>query len=323
MDEFAIIREYFTRAPSPASGAQVGVGDDAAILRVDAGRELVITTDLLVAGRHFPIDTDAYSIGHKSLAVNLSDLAAMGAEPAWFTLGLALPEADPDWLSNFSRGLFALAERWNVSLVGGDTVRGPLTVAVQAAGTVPAGAAVLRRGARPGDHVCVTGTLGDAALALAARQGRAVVPEDDLARLRVRLDRPEPRVREGVALRGLASAMIDVSDGLAADLGHVLQASGVGARLHLEAVPLSDALRRSAGADAAAGALSGGDDYELCFTVPAASEADAVAALAALGCRTTRIGVIVADSGLRVVDAAGREHALGAAGFDHFSGHGA
>jgi thiamine-monophosphate kinase len=321
VDELAVIRDYFTRPPGPAAGARVGVGDDAAVLIVAPGRELVVTTDVLVAGRHFPVDTDPFSIGHKSLAVNLSDLAAMGAEPAWFTLGLAIPAADPDWLSGFSRGLFQLADRFGVSLVGGDTVSGPLTVAIQAAGTAPAGTAVLRRGAAPGDRIYVTGTVGDAGLALAVLAGGApAVSNGDLAWLRARLERPLPRVREGIALRGLASAMIDVSDGVAADLGHVLEASGVAARVQLESLPLSDAVRRSTPRNAAAAALCAGDDYELCFTVAATAERRALDALCALECPCTRIGDIVAGAGLQVLDAQGRELAVPRAGFDHFAG---
>jgi len=297
---------------------RLGVGDDAAVVEVPPGQQLVVTTDMLVAGRHFPEATEPEAIGHKVLAVNLSDLAAMGAEPAWVTLAISLPAADAVWLAAFCRGFLDLARAHRVALVGGDTVRGPLVVTVQAMGFVPAGAAVCRAGARPGDGVFVTGTLGDAALGLQSLEGRLAL-DPEMARLaRARLERPSPRVREGLALRGLASAMIDISDGLLADLGHVLAASGVGAAIDLRRVPLSAAYRAflRQGGDLQP-ALTFGDDYELCFTASPTDHASVRAALDALGCAVQQIGTVTLEPGL--VDERGE--ALAAAGHDHFRAH--
>ncbi|MGD2111948.1 MAG: thiamine-phosphate kinase, partial [Gammaproteobacteria bacterium] len=230
--EFDIIRRYFMPRGAGRDDVIAGVGDDAAVLRVPAEHELVVCMDTLVGDVHFPQATAPNAIGHKALAVNLSDLAAMGAEPAWATLALTLPENDADWLEQFSRGFFALAERYNVQLIGGDITRGPLSVTVQAHGFVPGGKALRRAGARPGELVCVTGTLGDAALALR-------LADRAPALLRQRLDYPEPRVAAGIVLRDRASAVIDVSDGLLADLGHLLEADGLGAALRIGDLPRS------------------------------------------------------------------------------------
>ncbi|HEX6828026.1 MAG TPA: thiamine-phosphate kinase, partial [Burkholderiales bacterium] len=239
ISEFDIIRRYFTR---PARHAVLGVGDDAAVLRPAPGHDLVVSTDMMVAGRHFHPEADAASLGHKALAVNLSDMAAMGAVPRWATLALALPEADEAWLEAFARGFFALAERHGVDLVGGDTTRGPLNFCVQILGEVPTGRALRRDGARPGDDLWVSGRLGDAALGLAHRQGRLVLAPSQAEHCERALDWPEPRVALGLALRGLAHACIDISDGLLADLGHVLERSRVGAALRLDAIPRSETL---------------------------------------------------------------------------------
>ncbi len=239
MSEFDLIRDYFTDVGARRTDVDLGVGDDCALLEVPAGQQLAISIDTLAAGTHFLPDCDPESLGHKSLAVGLSDLAAMGAEPAWATLALTLPDHDPGWIAAFSRGFAALAGAHGVSLVGGDTTRGPLSVTVQVHGLVPAGRAIRRSGAAPGDRVYVSGTLGDAGLAL--RRILSGEPVDPVAR--ARLERPTPRVALGLALRGVASAMIDVSDGLAADLGHILAASGVGAEIDLTALPLSAAVR--------------------------------------------------------------------------------
>ncbi|AXI01510.1 thiamine-phosphate kinase [Aquirhabdus parva] len=265
MDEFSLIHRYFQRPEnSPASsGIRLGIGDDAAILTPPAHHELVISTDTLISGRHFPIDTDPYSIGWKAAAVNLSDLAAMGAKPHSILLALTLPEANPDFLEPLADGLFALCDAAQVKLIGGDTTRGQtLSLTVTALGWVPTGQAILRSGAQIGDLIVVSGTLGDAAYALQHLNNPALDPE-----LKSRLDRPTPRLALGLALRGYASAMLDISDGLAQDLGHILKESGVWGQIHLEDLPLSPTLAALNPEQRAALALSGGDDYELCFTI--------------------------------------------------------
>ncbi len=319
MNEFELIRRYFASQGLVREDVLLGIGDDAAVVRVPPGMEQVITTDVLVEGRHFFADCDAAAVGHKALAVNLSDLAAMGAQPAWFTLALALPQADTRWLEAFCAGLFALARRYEVALIGGDTVRGPLTVTIQAHGLLPPGQALRRAGARVGDRLYVTGTLGDAALALKQRRGELALPGAERHALQQRLDYPEPRVQAGVALRGLASSCIDVSDGLLADLGHILEASRVGACVELGRVPVSEAYRRHLPSVHWEPALTGGDDYELCFTVPPAREAELVARRAQLGCEATRIGEIEPGPELRVLDPAGRAYVPAGRGYDHFA----
>jgi thiamine-monophosphate kinase len=317
--EFALIEQL--RVSARARGdVRVGIGDDAAIVRAARHRDLVLAIDTLVADVHFPARTDAAAVGWKALAVNLSDLAAMGAEPAWATLALTLPRGDARWVRDFARGFGALARRHDVALVGGDTTRGPLTVTVQAHGFVPRGRALLRSGARVGDRVFVSGTPGDAAAGLAIVQRRLRAAARDARALVARLERPAPRVALGLALRGVASAAIDVSDGLAQDLGHVLAASGVGARLDVDAVPASAALRRAVPERRARHALqlAGGDDYELCFTVPARRAARVAAIAAKLRLKLTAIGTIVVGRGLRLHDAAGHEVASPTGGWDHF-----
>lgn len=314
--EFALIDRYFARTARRADTV-LGVGDDAALLTVPPGSWLVATTDTMVCGTHFLPGDDPAALGHKLLAVNLSDLAAMGADPAWFTLGLTLPAVEPDWLDAFAGGLFALADAAGIELIGGDTTRGPLSLTVQALGTVPTGLALRRDGAQLGDGVYVSGTVGDAALALALRLEGAAVP----AELAVRLDRPTPRLALGRALRGRASAAIDVSDGLLADLTHLCVRSGVGAEIQLEALPRSAAFDAAArGAQDADKPLCGGDDYELCFTLPVAHEAGLAALGVAAGCALTRIGRITTERGVRCRDAAGNLVAPARPGFDHFAG---
>lgn len=316
--EFEIIRRYFMPRACRRDDVIAGVGDDAAILRVPAGRELVVCMDTLVAGVHFPVTTDPAAIGHKALAVNLSDLAAMGAEPAWATLALTLPHHDAAWLEQFSRGFFTLAEPYNLQLVGGDLTRGPLSVTVQAHGFVPHGKALRRHGARPGDLVCVTGTLGDAALALQ-------LADQAPPALRRRLDYPEPRIAAGLALREHASAAIDVSDGLLADLGHLLEADGLGAALRIEDLPRSAEFRAALAVQGEGGALAvelplaGGDDYELCFCLPEQERAAVRALLAAIPCDMTPVGVIEAQPGIRCYRRDGRPYAPPASGYQHFS----
>lgn len=314
--EFSLIDHYFRRPGDGRADLVLGIGDDAAVMRVPAGQELVVTVDTLVSGVHFPLETAPAAIGHKALAVNLSDLAAMGATPAWATLALTLPAVDADWLQAFADGFFALADAHSIQLAGGDTTRGPLSITVQAMGLVPRGQALRRNGARPGDAILVTGTLGDAALAL--RQ----LPAADPA-LRERLDRPLPRVAAGLSLRGLASSAIDVSDGLLADLGHVTRASGVAAELWVDALPRSECFEAVLGGAEQAGwyelPLSGGDDYELCFTLPQAQLEIACAQLAKLDLAVTQVGWIRAGQGIRCRHEDGREFHPAARGYDHFA----
>lgn len=313
--EFSIIARYFQRPGALPDDVVLGVGDDAALLRVPSGDELVVTVDTLVEGVHFPIATDPYSIGHKALAVNLSDLAAMGARPRWVTLALTLGEADDAWLQAFAAGFFTLADAHQVALVGGDTTRGPLSVCVQAQGLVPRGSALRRDAAQPGDQIWVSGTLGDAALALHLDAGVQALAE--------RLNRPVPRLALGAALRGIANSAIDISDGLLADLGHITQASGVGARIHLDQLPLSPEFRQHCAAARQADAceqlaLSGGDDYELCFTLPARQSSALQQAAAATKTPVTHIGEIVAGTDIACLRASGESYAAPAAGYDHF-----
>ena len=306
---------------------RVGIGDDAAVLAPPAGHELVATTDTLVAGVHFPASTRPEDIGWKSLAVNLSDLAAMGATPAWATLALTLPKADARWVGEFADGFAALAREYKLALVGGDTTQGPLAITVTIHGFVPQGAALLRSGARVGDAVFVTGTLGDAAAGLRCHDSDADDPAQRLAAppavrnvLVERLDRPTPRVAQGLVLRGRASACIDVSDGLLADLGHICSASGVGAEIDVDRLPSSSALLALSDTQVRRDfQLAGGDDYELCFT---AAETDASALLQDLarsGCGATCIGRIVATPGVRAHDSAGNPVSPSRAGWEHFA----
>lgn len=271
MNEFELINHFFADQQAVQRQDVIhGIGDDCAVLTVPAGQQLLVSMDTLVSGVHFPVATQPYDIAYKALAVNLSDLAAMGANPAWISLALTMPCADKAWLAAFSQGLFALAKQFEVALIGGDTTRGPLSITIQAHGFVPEGQAVLRHGAQPGDLIYVTNTLGDAGLALKYLQKEQQVQEALLSPLLAQLNRPFPRVKEGLLLRNYASAMIDLSDGLIADLLHIMKKSGVGALIHVEQLPLSHALRQSVtAAEALQLALSAGDDYELCFTLPA------------------------------------------------------
>ena len=328
MSEFDLIAHYFTR---PASRAALGVGDDCALLDIAAGMQLAISSDMLVEGRHFFADVSPRSLGHKALAVNLSDLAACGARPLAFTLALSLPQIDEAWLQGFSNGLWALADEHGCELVGGDTTQGPLNICITVFGEVPRGQALLRSGAQAGDDIYVSGTLGDARLALESLQGHLTLPADVLAQARLRLEQPTPRVALGLALRGLATAAIDISDGLTGDLGHILKASRVGARIELPNT--INLIANYAHQTGAAGLfdqknrlnyiLAGGDDYELAFTAPASRRQAVQAAAAQSGTRISRIGNIEAEPGLRLLDANGQ--ALTAAqmrafaSFDHFA----
>ena len=299
------------------------MGDDAALLAPSPGCELAVSVDMLVAGRHFLVDVDPEKLGHKTLAVNLSDLAAMGATPRWALLAGALPELDANWLGAFARGFYALADRHHVDLVGGDTTRGPLDLCVTILGEVPTGLALTRAGAKPGDDIYVSGVLGDAALALAAIAGRVALDADALGAARAKLEMPEPRIGVGVALRGVASAAIDVSDGLIGDLGHVLEQSAAGAEIDLAAVPRSRCLDRLlAGAErplALDCLLGGGDDYELCFTAPREAAPRIAQIAAAGGVALTRIGTVTAAPGLAVRDEHGARLTFLPRAFDHFA----
>ena len=319
MGEFELIRRYFAGLGARRADVGLGIGDDAALLVVPPDHELVACVDTLVDGRHFPKDTAAGDVGWRALAVNLSDLAAMGATPAWATLALTLPEADEEWLDDFAAGFAALAIAHSVALVGGDTTKGPLCITVQALGIVPAGQALKRSGARAGDLVYVTGWPGDAAAGLALLQGRLEGHGANRGALESKFRRPEPRVAFGLRLRGIASACIDVSDGLAADLGQLCAASGVGARIRAAELPLSRALYALAGeARARDWALGGGDDYELLFTVAPEARARLAAVTGAIGAPACHcIGEIVAGRGVRVIGERG-ELPL-PTGWDHFS----
>ena len=315
ISEFDIIHQFFQREQdATVSGVTLGIGDDAALLQLQTGTSLAVAVDTLVAGRHFPEQTDAASIGHKALAVNLSDLAAMGAQPRWATLALTLPEVDTTWLSGFSRGFFELADRFNVALVGGDTTRGPLSITVQVMGQTDTGKVLRRDAAKPGQHLFVTGTPGDAACALQ----RLLAGEQLDDELLGRLNRPEPRVAFGMALAGVACAAIDISDGLLADIQHVLDASGCGAQVNVDAIPRSGWLQSLADNEALACQLNGGDDYELCFTVDADCIEQVYQAAEDCAVSIAEIGIIEPQAGIRCVREDGSVYTLEARGFDHF-----
>jgi thiamine-monophosphate kinase len=316
LSEFELIARYFS---PPTTHTILAGGDDAALVAVTPGMELVVSTDMLVGGRHFLEDADAYGVGWKSLAVNLSDMAAMGAQPRWATLSVALPRADERWIDSFMRGFLDLARKFDVDLIGGDTTRGPLNICVQILGEVPPGQALRRSAACPGDEVWVSGALGDAALALAHLRGELALEGEALERACERLDRPSPRVALGCALRGLASSAIDISDGLLADAGHIAERSGVQLSLHWPEVPLSAVARRIRDESLLQRcALAGGDDYELCFTAPPSRHADVSELAGRLGLPLTLIGTVDQGSGVKLVDATGRALVLQEKGFDHF-----
>ncbi|MCZ2498984.1 thiamine-phosphate kinase [Xylophilus sp. Kf1] len=319
MGEFDLITRFFHRQPKRSP---LGVGDDCALLAPAKGHQLAVSSDMLVEGRHFLSTVDPRKLGHKALAVNLSDLAACGAKPLAFTLALALPAAEEAWLSAFADGMWALADQHHCDLIGGDTTQGPLNICITVFGEVPTGQALLRSGAHAGDDLWVSGTLGDARLALEAFRGTLGLAGETFAATRARLETPTPRVALGTALRGLATSAIDLSDGLLGDLRHVLQASAVGATIDTARVlPLL-----AAGADACPPpwaltcVLAGGDDYELAFTAPADRRAQVEAAGRASHTRVTRIGRIDADPGIRLLDADGVALQQRFSSFDHFPG---
>jgi thiamine-monophosphate kinase len=319
MGEFDLIERYFKR---PGHQADVGIGDDCAIWTPRTGHQLAISTDMLVEGRHFLSTVDPARLGHKSLAVNLSDLAACGATPKVFLLSLAMPRADEAWLAGFSQGLLALADAHGCELIGGDTTQGPLNISITVMGEVPAQQAILRSGAKAGDDLYVSGHLGDARLALEAFRGQISLPQAIWEAARLRMETPTPRVALGQALRGVATAMADISDGLLGDLGHILRASQVGASIDWSASqgllaasatwPCSETLAMTC-------VLTGGDDYELVFTAPASARLAVQAAAAASGTRITRMGQITAERQLTVLDAHGHAMAHHLRSFDHFA----
>lgn len=309
LSEFSLIQRFFTKQRIKNPSTRLGIGDDCALLSIPDGYELAVTADTMVANVHFFAGTDPELLGHKLLAVNLSDLAAMGAKPMSVTLALTLPNVDENWLTAFAKGFLNLAERYSVDLIGGDTTSGPLTLTVQAMGFIPKGRALMRSAARPGDFIYMTGCLGDAGLGLKIKHG--YVCADSEAAL-TRFNRPEPQIEAGQALIGIANACIDLSDGLAGDLGHILEQSRVGACIDWESLPLSNAVRSYI--DDTGDwrmPLTAGDDYELCFTV-SPEQADKLTVAA------TKIGVIQSQPGLRL-NKAGQVQALEVKGFEHFS----
>jgi thiamine-monophosphate kinase len=319
MGEFDLIDRYFKR---PVTRNALGVGDDCALLAPAAGMQLAVSSDMLVEGRHFLSTVDPFRLGHKALAVNLSDLAACGARPLAFTLALSMPQADEAWLEPFSRGLLALADAHACELVGGDTTRGPLAICITVFGEVPTGQALLRSGARAGDDIYASGTLGEARLALEAFRGAVTLPAEVFRIARARMEQPTPRVALGEALRGVATAAIDVSDGLLGDLGHILRGSGVGARIEtVLAMGLMDAACAAAVDDERRleYALAGGDDYELVFTAPPGARNAVQRAATQARTPVTRIGSIEAAPGLRLVDGAGSLVQRRYGSFDHFA----
>lgn len=318
LSEFELIARYFSRPTAPDSRTALGVGDDCALMTPAPGMQLAISSDMLVCGRHFFPDADPFTLGHKCLAVNLSDLAAMGAQPIAFTLALALPEARADWLEPFSRGMLALADAHGCELIGGDTTKGPLTISITVFGEVPPQQSLRRDAARAGDDLWVSGTLGDARLALAAYRQECALNADELALAAPRMHAPTPRVALGLALRGIAHAAIDISDGLAGDLGHILQRSRVGATLDVDALPAGAALQQRDLHLRRRFTLSGGDDYELCFSAPVRQRDAVYKAAQAAGTAVTRIGSIDAAPGLRLLDASGEALQETPDSFDHF-----
>lgn len=319
LSEFDLIQRYFADHSRADQHLLLGPGDDCALIQPTAGMTLAVSTDMLVSGRHFFADEDPRRLGHKCLAVNLSDLAAMGARPLGFTLALALPEARPEWLQPFAEGLLALADLHQCRLIGGDTTKGPLNICITIYGELPAQQALRRDAARPGDDIWISGTLGDARLALAAYWQELQLSESEHRLAAQRMHLPTPRVELGMALRGIARAALDISDGLAGDLGHILKRSGVGASLQVDDLPAGPVLATQAEALRRQFCLTGGDDYEICFTAAPAQRQQVLAAAAATATPVCRIGQIDATPGLRLFDRHGQRLQLALQTFDHFS----
>ncbi|WP_312512824.1 thiamine-phosphate kinase [Massilia sp.] len=323
LSEFDLIKRYFKR--DRPGRAVLGIGDDCALLQPTPGRQLAISSDMLVEGRHFFAGADPRMLGHKALAVNLSDLAAMGARPVAFTLSLALPGADPAWLEGFAQGLFALADAHGCELIGGDTTKGPLNICITVFGELAPGHALRRDAAQAGDDIWISGTLGDARLALAGYLNEIALEPQALEQAGLRMHLPTPRVALGLALglapssAPIAHAALDISDGLTGDLGHILAASGVGATLNVDALPAGPVLARQGRDLRRRFTAAGGDDYELCFTAPAGARAAVIDAGRQSDTQVTRVGTIDAQAGLRLVDADGKPLELGLAGWDHFA----
>lgn len=318
MSEFKLIDQYFTR-PVSSPNVHLGIGDDCALLSISPNMQLAISSDMLVEGRHFFPGANPEQLGHKSLAVNLSDLAAMGAKPIAFTLSLSLPEANPQWLGPFAKGLFALADQHHCSLIGGDTTKGPLNISITILGEIPPGHALRRNAAQVNDDIWISGSLGDARLALASYHNEITLDPAAQAIAGERMHKPTPRVELGIALRNIAHAAIDISDGLSGDLGHILKQSHVGATLMIDQLPAGPMLRLQKQEIRRHFSFAGGDDYELCFTVPVEKREAVLAASRHTNITVTRIGTIEAISGLRLVDSSGTLLNLDVTSFDHFS----
>lgn len=319
LSEFDLIKKYFDQPLPDDANIALGIGDDCALLSPNVGMQLAISCDMLVSGRHFFPDADPYFLGHKSLAVNLSDLAAMGAKPLAFTLALSLPEANPDWLEPFSRGLFELAHQHQCRLIGGDTTKGPLNICITVFGELPIGSALKRSAAKVDDDIWVSGQLGDARLALNAYLNEIELTSDQLSIASQRLHRPSPRIALGLAIRDIAHAALDVSDGLIGDLAHILKASQVGASLMVDQLPIGDMLQQQSLQTQREISLAGGDDYELCFTTPVHARELIIAAGIASKTQVTRIGKVEAQSGLRLLDNNLQTLNLKLHSFDHFT----
>ena len=319
MKEFELIKHFFTEQSVKRKDVLLGIGDDCAVVSITANQDIVVTTDTLVAGVHFPLTTLPKAIGHKAVAVNLSDIAAMGAKPSWISLAITLPEVNDDWLSEFCAGAFELCDYYNVQLIGGDTTQGPLSITITAQGLTPEGKYLSRSGAKSGDWLYVTGELGDAALALQHIKGNLLIDNELAEQVQKKLDFPKPRVLAGQALREYASAAIDISDGLLADLGHICQASNIGANIVLDAIPLSDAMNKSQLFDDAINfALNGGDDYELLFTVSEDNKVGMETALSHAGTKITCIGQVNTSKTIATT-LNNKSVLINASGFQHFS----
>jgi len=319
MKEFELIKQFFTEQAVKRKDVLLGIGDDCAVVSSTENQNIVVTTDTLVAGVHFPLGTSPKAIGHKAVAVNLSDIAAMGAKPSWISLAITLPEVNDDWLSEFCSGVFELCEYYNVQLIGGDTTQGPLSITITAQGLTPEGKYLSRSGAKSGDWLYVTGDLGDAALALQHHKEEILIENDIIEHVQDKLDFPKPRVLAGQALREYASAAIDISDGLLADLGHICQASNVGANVVLDAIPLSDAMKKSQDfEDSVQLALNGGDDYELLFTVNEDNKVGMETALSHAGTVITCIGQINPSQTISTT-LNNKAVPIRSSGFQHFS----